>query len=158
MSGLAMNPFGGGQHDAQILKSGNLLLFANGYKTKGPALPFSQIVEMDLTTGQDVWTYVGDPPWSSNSPHISGVQRLSSGNTLICEGLWGRIFEVTPDGRIVWEYVSPYEGWISPGRWHGQLGISGLALRRRLSSYCGSLAVVTGARAAELFAVTKPIV
>ena len=52
---------------------------------------------------------------SFNSPHISGVQRLSSGNTLICEGLWGRIFEVTPDGRIVWEYVSPYKGWISRG-------------------------------------------
>ena len=108
-------PHWGGQHDAQILESGNLLLFANGYKTKGPALPFSQIVEMDLVTGKDVWTYVGDPPWSFNSPHISGVQRLSSGNTLICEGLWGRIFEVTPDGRIVWEYVSPYEGWISRG-------------------------------------------
>ena len=37
--------------------SGNLLLFANGYKTKGPAL--LQIVEMDLVTGKDVWTYVG---------------------------------------------------------------------------------------------------
>jgi hypothetical protein len=27
---------------------------------------------------------------------------------LICEGQWGRIFEVTPEGGIVWEYVSPF--------------------------------------------------
>jgi hypothetical protein len=36
------------------------------------------------------------------------MQRLPSGNTLICEGRWGRIFEVTPEKEIVWEYVSPY--------------------------------------------------
>jgi hypothetical protein len=33
---------------------------------------------------------------------------LESGNTSILEGIWGRMFEVTPDGEIVWEYVSPY--------------------------------------------------
>jgi len=42
------------------------------------------------------------------SPNISGAQRLWSGNTLICEGLTGRIFEVTPAGDIVWEYISPH--------------------------------------------------
>ena len=30
------------------------------------------------------------------------------GNTLICEGSNGRIFEVTPAGEIVWEYVNPF--------------------------------------------------
>ena len=108
-------PHWGGQHDAQILDNGNLLFFANGFKTRGPALPFSQVIEMDLETDEEVWTYTGDPPWSFNSPHISGVQRLASGNTLICEGIWGRIFEVTTDGEIVWEYVSPYESWIDRG-------------------------------------------
>ena len=108
-------PHWGGQHDAQILENGNLLLFANGFKTRGPALPFSQVVEMDLETGEDVWSYTGSPPWSFNSPHISGCQRLASGNTLICEGVWGRIFEVTPGGDIVWEYISPHEGWIGRG-------------------------------------------
>jgi len=29
---------------------------------------------------------------------------------LICEGQWGRIFEVTPGGEIVWELVSPFMG------------------------------------------------
>jgi len=36
------------------------------------------------------------------------VQRLANGNTLINEGLYGRLFEVTPDGDAVWEYVNPY--------------------------------------------------
>jgi len=29
---------------------------------------------------------------------------------LICEGHWGRLFEVTPEGYIVWEYISPFMG------------------------------------------------
>ncbi len=32
----------------------------------------------------------------------------SDGNTLICEGCDGRIFEVTVDGQVVWEYVNPH--------------------------------------------------
>jgi len=109
----------GGQHDAQILENGNLLFFANGFKTQGAGLPYSQVIEMNWKTGEEVWTYRGDPPWTFNSPHISGCQRLASGNTLICEGLWGRIFEITPKGEIVWEYISPYEGWISRGGGNG---------------------------------------
>ncbi|MGI9568883.1 MAG: thioredoxin, partial [Desulfobulbia bacterium] len=30
------------------------------------------------------------------------------GNTLITEGADGRLFEVTPDHELVWEYVSPF--------------------------------------------------
>ena len=38
---------------------------------------------------------------------MGGVQRLANGNTLICESLHGRVFEVTPEGEIVWDYVCP---------------------------------------------------
>ena len=109
----------GGQHDAQILENGNLLFFANGFKTLGAGLPYSQVIEINRKTGEEVWTYRGDPNWTFNSPHISGCQRLHNGNTLICEGLWGRIFEVTPQGDIVWEYISPFEGWIARGGGNG---------------------------------------
>ena len=34
-------------------------------------------------------------------------QRLPNGNTLITEGADGRIFEVTRDHELVWEYLSP---------------------------------------------------
>ncbi len=52
-------------------------------------------------------------PTDSNryySPFISSAQRLPNGNTLITEGSGGRIFEVTPEHEMVWEYISPYWG------------------------------------------------
>ena len=39
----------------------------------------------------------------------SGVSRLADDNTLITECATGRIFEVTPEGETVWEYVSPFQ-------------------------------------------------
>src|SRR6059036_3002382 len=38
------------------------------------------------------------------------IQRLPNGNTLITESSFGRLFEVTREGEIVWEYVSPFFG------------------------------------------------
>ena len=42
------------------------------------------------------------------SPHMGGAQRLPGGNTLISEGNKGFVFEVTPDGDIVPEFISPH--------------------------------------------------
>jgi hypothetical protein len=54
-----------------------------------------------------VWEYRDDPSTFFYSHHISGAERLKSGNTLICEGSFGRIFEVTSEKEIVWEFVNP---------------------------------------------------
>jgi len=35
---------------------------------------------------------------------------LPNGNTFINEGWFGRFFEVTREGSVVWEYVNPYVG------------------------------------------------
>ena len=40
---------------------------------------------------------------------------LPNGNTMITEGSGGRIFEVTTDHEIVWEYISPYFGMDNRG-------------------------------------------
>ena len=96
------------QHDCEPLENGNITLFANGSNTT--ANPFSRVIEFDPRTRKSVWEYRGKPAYTFFSPHISGAQRLASGNTLICEGQWGRIFEVTPAAEIVWEYVSPFMG------------------------------------------------
>ena len=69
---------------------------------------FSHIFEIDPGTREIVWRFDGNPPQSFYSANISGVQRLWSGNTFICEGAKGCLFEVTPEGDVVWEYVSPY--------------------------------------------------
>jgi hypothetical protein len=39
---------------------------------------------------------------------ISGVERLPNANTLITDGTRGHIFEVTPTGETVWDYVNPH--------------------------------------------------
>jgi len=52
-------------------------------------------------------TWAFSSPQNFYSPHISGLQRLPNGNTLICSGAYGHLFEVTTDGYVVWEYVSP---------------------------------------------------
>ncbi len=50
------------------------------------------------------WTYTADNPTDLYAANISGAQRLSNGNTLICDGPNGYFFEVTPEGDVVWEY------------------------------------------------------
>ena len=97
----------GGQHDAQMLENGNILLFANAINTAVPHT-HSFITEFNPDTNEVVWEYRDDPDTFFYSHHISGVQRLWNGNTLICEGSFGRIFEVTPAGEIVWEFISPH--------------------------------------------------
>lgn len=95
----------GGPHDVQLLDNGHMMIFAN----RGNKQPRgSKIIEFDQETGQTYWDYQGNPTHTFHSHFISGAQRLWSGNTLICEGLWGRIFEVTPEGEEVWEYISPH--------------------------------------------------
>ena len=96
------------QHDPRPLPNGNVLIFDNGTHRRDHPAIFSRVIEVDPRTGAIVWEYK-DPSWFEFfSPYISGVQRLANGNTLICEGCHGRIFEVTPAGEIVWEYVSPH--------------------------------------------------
>jgi hypothetical protein len=43
------------------------------------------------------------------SSFMSSAQRLLNGNTLITEGGTGRLIEVNTDGKIVWEFVSPWK-------------------------------------------------
>ena len=97
----------GGQHDAQMLANGHILIFANGAYASD--LHHSQVWEIDPASNEIVWQYrAKDNPQSFFSPHIGGCQRLASGNTFICEGAKGCIFEVTPHGDVVWQYICPY--------------------------------------------------
>jgi hypothetical protein len=75
------------------------------------------VLEFDPTTLKIVWQYTPIEaglviPSNSHmfySGLVSSAQRLPNGNTLITEGVGGRILEVTPAHELVWEYVSPYK-------------------------------------------------
>jgi hypothetical protein len=99
-----------GQHAPTPLPNGNLLIFDNGPHRLDHTMPFSRVIEVELSTKQIVWKYQEKRESDFFSPRISNAQRLPNGNTLICEGDFGRLFEVTAGGEVVWEYVNPYFG------------------------------------------------
>lgn len=108
-----------GEHDAHMIAeglpgAGNILVFDNegtaGYPPVAtPMLNGSRILEINPVTKKIVWEYTGTKI-TMFSPYISSAQRLPNGNTLVDEGIDGRFFQVTPQHKIVWEYVSPILG------------------------------------------------
>ena len=111
-----------GQHDPHMIAeglpgAGNILLFDNQGEGGYPPVALdplggTRVLEIDPVKKEIVWQYSGrssqQPEWGFNSPIVGSAQRLPNGNTLIDEGIDGRLFQVTPSGEIVWEYVSPY--------------------------------------------------
>jgi hypothetical protein len=98
------------QHAPTPLANGNVLIFDNGVHRLNSPLPFSRVIEVDPATDAIVWEYRDSPEVNFFSPRQGNARRLENGNTLICEAQFGRLFEVTPDGAVVWEYVNPYFG------------------------------------------------
>ncbi|MCP3917354.1 MAG: hypothetical protein GY711_17545 [bacterium] len=111
------------QHDPTWLPGSppRILVFNNGMRR-----PEEMSVVLELTLPFDAERGFQREPdaafgpvaasWSYSSPEdffgpfISGAQRLANGNTLICEGPKGRVFEVTRDGRVVWDFRNPHGG------------------------------------------------
>ena len=105
------------QHDPNELSNGNILVFDNGGHRSNVALSFSRVIEIDPKTKEIAWEYRDTPPYNFFSPYISGARRLTNGNTHITEGQFGRMFQVTKGGAVVWEYINPYfdpgpDGWL----------------------------------------------
>jgi len=55
-------------------------------------------------------SYMATPPSAMLSLRISSAQRLPNGNTLICVGQTGRLFEIDETGRVHWDYITPLRG------------------------------------------------
>ncbi len=96
------------QHNPTSLENGNILIFDNGTQRVSDPHTYSRVIEVNPQTNDIVWEYRDTPAYNFYSAFISGAQRLANGNTLITEGLSGRIFEVTPKGEVIWEYINPY--------------------------------------------------
>ncbi len=122
------------QHDATWLPGAapRLLVFDNGQERPGD--DYSEVLELELPfdpargfvreagrpcgPAQPAWSYAD--PGGFYSGFISGAQRLPNGNTLICSGAPGRVFEVTADGRIVWDWRNPLGGEVEPTQQGGK--------------------------------------
>jgi hypothetical protein len=88
-----------GPHDATLLPNGNVLIFDNGL-----GRGWSRVVEVDPRSDEIVWQYRAAKPEDFYTRAQGAAQRLPNGNTLITDSDSGLLFEVTPEGEIVWEY------------------------------------------------------
>lgn len=124
------------QHDAQWIApgmpgAGHLLVFNNG----GAGREASSVDEFDLgldaehlKNGFDAsalravklaWTYTSP---DIRSGHISGVQRLANGHTLVSAGEPGLLREVDAQGAVVWDLKSALSGDIPARNFGGGRG------------------------------------
>ncbi len=97
------------QHSPSVLDNGNFLVFDNGLHPRGLAKGFSRILEVNPSSSKIVWGFGGNWPEPKElfySPTMGSCQRLSNGNTFVCESTTGRLFELSPKGDLVWEYVN----------------------------------------------------
>ncbi|MEI6499497.1 MAG: SUMF1/EgtB/PvdO family nonheme iron enzyme [Armatimonadota bacterium] len=111
------------QHDAEWIPdgypgAGHLTIFNNGYERGWSSLeeivpPVDANGRYVLEAGKaygptkPVWHYEAKNRTNFFSSEISGAHRLPNGNTLICAGVIGNLFEITPTGETVWQYVNP---------------------------------------------------
>ena len=117
----------GGPHDVREIPAGfpgagHLTCYDNG-----TYISASRAIEIDSATGELVWQSrprgagIGRKHYSD---FVAGAQRLSRGNTLLCDGANGRFFQITREGQVVWEYVSPmmpspmYQGAVFKGHFY----------------------------------------
>jgi len=120
-----------GQHHAHMIPKGlpgegNILIYDNGgragYGAPNPvsatglnnaSRDYSRVIEIDPTTLRIIWEFSGKTQGYREeskfySHYVSSAQRLPNGNTLITNGAVGQLQEVTAEGEIVWEYISPW--------------------------------------------------
>jgi hypothetical protein len=82
----------------------------DGKYTRKPGLPFGP--------DKAVWSYTAPKKTDFYATFISGAHRLPNGNTLVCSGPDGTVFEVTPENETVWKFANPARGG-GPGGFPG---------------------------------------
>lgn len=104
----------GGPHHANLIAEGlpgegNMLIYDNAMYTY-----YSRAVEVDIKTREVAWESEEEYGLEGYvrgrvhfSPFISSADRLPNGNTLICCGGEGVVFEVTREKEVVWHWVRP---------------------------------------------------
>ncbi len=145
--------------------AGNILVFDNGGAAGYGNIPgqpnkfrnYSRVIEFNPITKEIVWEYQNKKTnkidlafifnwkikhWGEDhhffSPYVSSAQRLLNGNTLITEGFSRRVFEVTPEKEIVWDYYKYldsgifYRAYRVPHEWVSK-NIAGYSLWKNIN-------------------------
>ncbi len=110
------------QHDVEWTDpnsaTSHILLFDNGDMATRPYSTADELsVSRPYTYGQAdlVWEYGhGSSDASFFADHLGSAQRLANGDTLICVGTKGYVFEVNAAGNVVWDYQNTQYGGNTP--------------------------------------------
>ena len=98
------------QHEAVMVSkglsdAGLILVFNNGLEDRY-AYRTSTVQAIDPVAAEVVWEYRSENFFSS----VGGTaQPLPKNTTLITSSQGGRVFEIMPDGRFVWEWAPPFK-------------------------------------------------
>jgi outer membrane protein assembly factor BamB len=130
-------------HDADFLDNGNILFMDNDYKAFTPEYTIhnSRVLEVNPVTMELVWSYENSPDSVFFTQNRGSQMKLANGNVLITESTGGRLFEVTLDGEIVWEFISPdiIGGSIGVVNWAQRYTAEELPFIKSLPGYSGKL-------------------
>jgi hypothetical protein len=91
-----------GPHTPMMTQNGNIIVLDNG-RYRG----WSRIISINPITLNITWEYKTASPQDFFSLSQSSIQLLPNYNLLVTESEKGRVFELTPDKEIVWEFLHP---------------------------------------------------
>jgi len=99
-----------GQHEPHMIEkglpgAGNIIVFDNGCSPRTDLSHCGCSFVLEIAPGDNSLVWVYDAGHKFFSRFTANCQRLANGNTLILESLFRRLFEVTPEKEIVWEYI-----------------------------------------------------
>lgn len=92
------------QHDPDFQPDGRITVYDNRM-----GLDSSRIVAIDPVSGETEVLFEDGPDTPFYSWRRGKHQVLGNGNLLVTESERGRVFEVDPDGRLVWERRMPFD-------------------------------------------------
>ncbi len=99
------------QHDPDFVGAGKIAVYDNGDDStfSGDVLRGSTIMAVDPATDDVEIVYQGTEKAPFYSKYMGKMQFLSNGNLLITESVRGRVFELTKNRKIVWEFISRFD-------------------------------------------------
>jgi len=141
-----------------LVDAGKIVVFNNGIG-RSPEFSSADIISPP-TSAPGVYDYTPDTAYGpvaaeysysdqSSTPSeffsaiLSSVQRLPNGNTLICEGASGEIFEIDDNENEVWRYINPISNSNGVSTTQGDPAPAGNSLFRAIK-YATNNPVFTG--------------
>lgn len=98
------------QHDPDFLPDGRVLVFDNrDDEAGGRNLGGSRLIAIEPVTREVETIYEATPEEPFFTAGRGTADYLENGDFLVTETTSGRVFEVTPDGSIVWSFIHRYD-------------------------------------------------